>query len=65
MTPKIALNGVELCAALGVDRFTIADLEEMPNDPLPFFELPGRYEHLYAVKAVSDWAARQCEKSTK
>ena len=62
MNYKIALNGTEMCAALGVNRQKIEELEQLLSDPLPYFVLPGCYEHLYPVEACSAWATRQAEK---
>lgn len=52
---KIALNCAELCHALGINRATVDRLEQYEQCPLPFFSLPGSYEHLYSFSAVSKW----------
>ena len=58
---KIIYNGEELCTALGINRITLDKLEHSA-DPLPFFTIPGSFEHLYPLSAVSEWAARQCDR---
>ena len=60
MLDKIIYNGPELARAFGVELARISEMEAMA-DPLPFFIIPGRHEHLYPLEAVSAWAVRQCK----
>lgn len=64
MLDKLIFTGPELARAFSVDFSTISEMEVM-TDPLPYFTIPGHYEHFYPVEAVSAWAVRQCEQGQR